>query len=759
MPRRGPVPAYGRNGNKYSNMAKTSRLKLVRPAAHDFTVEQEGLLALAGPLSPGERERVQSALLLAQSHYGDARLASGESALDHALGTAAIVSELNLDGEALAAALLAPIARLIPERMRLVTERCGAVVAELVEGVARMEQIHALSSRASSAPPAEQASQLEAMRKMLLAMVQDTRVVLVKLADHMQELRFAVRSGDAAARRATALLTQDIFAPLASRLGVWHLKWEMENLAFRLLEPETYQKIARLLDEKRLDRERYIETVIAQLKGELNRAGVTAEVTGRPKHIFSIYKKMKIKGIDFKSLYDIRAVRILVQDGTDCYAALGLVHTLWTPIPKEFDDYIAKPKSNQYRSLHTAVVGPQDKALEVQIRTHEMHQHSELGVAAHWRYKEGSRGEQAYDRKIAWLRQVLEWKDEFPDAGELAQRFRTGLFEDTIYLLTPQGRVIALTKGATPVDFAYHVHTEVGHRCRGATVDGVMVPLNTPLVNGQQVEIRAAKQGGPSRDWLNPELGYARSAGGRAKIRQWFNRQNLESAVAQGRTVVEKELRRQGMTALGLDRLAAQLGFTKADDFLAEVGRGEIRSGQLEQAVRALDPRAPAPAVEGREEAAAPPARRSRAAPRKGSVLVVGVDRLLTVPAKCCKPAPPDAIVGFVTRGRGVTIHRAHCASLKRLESKRQVTAEWGESGGGAFPVDIEIVAARRAALARDISEVLAREKIHIVGSHSVEEEAAVRLRYTVEVTDIGQLQRLLMVIRGVRGVARAARR
>jgi len=740
-------------------MAKTSRLKLVRPAALEFPVEGAGLLALAGPLRPGERERVQSALALAQSLYGDACLSSGESALDHVLGTAAIVSELKLDGEALAAALLAPIARLDPERIRSVKEHCGAVVAELVEGVERMEQIHALSRRASSAPAAEQASQLEALRKMLLAMVQDSRVVLVKLADHTQELRYAVKSGDEVARRATALLTQDIFAPLANRLGVWQLKWEMEDLAFRLREPETYQRIARLLDGKRLDRERYIETVIAQLKGELARAGIPAEVTGRPKHIFSIYKKMHIKGIDFESLYDIRAVRVLVQDMKDCYAALGLVHNLWTPIPREFDDYIAKPKSNQYRSLHTAVVGPRDKALEVQIRTHVMHQHSELGVAAHWRYKEGSRGEQDYDRRIAWLRQVLEWKDEFPDAGELAERFRTGLFEDTIYVLTPQGKVIALTKGATPVDFAYHVHTELGHRCRGAKVDGVMVPLNTPLANGQQVEILAGKQGGPSRDWLNPGLGYARSTGARAKIRQWFNRQNLESAAAQGRIVVEKELRRQGMTALGLDRLAAQLGFATAEDFLAGVGRGEIRSGQLEQTVRALDPRAPAPAVDSREEAAVPPARKGRAAPRKGSVLVVGVDRLLTVPARCCKPAPPDAIVGFVTRGRGVTIHRAGCASLMRLESRRQVAAEWGESGNAAFPVDIEIIAARRAALARDISEVLAREKIRIAGSRLVDEDAAVRLRYTIEVADISQLQRLLTQIRRVRGVARAARR
>ena len=703
------------------------------------------------------QESVRTALALAESFYRDAVLASGERALDHARGTMALVSELKLDNEAIAAALLAPAVRLDPTRARLIAERCGAGVAELVEGVARMEQIHALSSRAPLPAAADQAAQLEALRKMLLAMVQDMRVVLVKLAAHTQELRYLVRAGDVETRRDTARLTQDVFAPLANRLGVWQLKWEMEDLAFRILEPDTYKGIARQLDEKRVDRERYIESVIALLKGELTRAGIAAEVSGRPKHIFSIYKKMNTKVIDFKSLYDVRAVRVLVQDIKDCYAALGLVHNLWTPIPREFDDYIAKPKSNHYRSLHTAVVGPEEKALEVQIRTHEMHQHSELGVASHWRYKEGTRQDEGYDRKIAWLRQVLDWRGEVGDADELAERFRTGLFDDTIYVLTPQGRVIALTKGSTPVDFAYHVHTELGHRCRGARVNGAMVPLNTPLANGQQVEIQATKQGGPSRDWLNPELGYVRSSGARSKIRQWFNRQNLETEVAQGKEIVDKALRRQGMTALGLDKLAAYLGFAKADDLLADVGRGEIRSRQLEQAMHALDPRAAAPAPEAREEAQ--PARKARPATRKGSVLVVGVDRLLTVPAKCCRPVPPDEIVGFVTRGRGVTIHRANCASLKRLDAKRRMSAEWGESGGAAFPVDVEVVAAKRTGLLRELSEVLAREKIRIAGSRSAEQDGTVRLRYTLEVADIGQLQRVLALVREVRGVARAARR
>jgi GTP pyrophosphokinase len=734
-------------------MSKSPRLKLVRSGQPEAGPR---LAALVEPLAAAERKAVEAALDLAASRSRGSVPAGVERSMDHALGTAGLVAELLPDGEAIAAALLAPFAGSVQGMLEDVRDRCGANVADLFEGVARMRQIPALSARRAPVHAADEAGQLEALRKMLLAMVQDIRVVLIKLADHVQELRFAVKSDDEAARRQAALLTFDVHAPLANRLGVWQLKWEMEDLAFRILEPDTYKRIARQLDGKRLDRERYIENVTAQLKGALARAGIAAEVAGRPKHIYSIYKKLNLKDVDFEALYDVRAVRVLVRDVKDCYAALGLVHNLWAPIPGEFDDYIAKPKSNQYRSLHTAVIGPGDKALEVQIRTHEMHRHSELGVAAHWRYKEGSSSDEGYDRKIAWLRQVLDWKGE-PGESDLAERFRTGLFEDAIYVLTPQGRVVALVRGATPVDFAYHVHTELGHRCRGAKADGVMVPLNTPLANGQRVEILPAKQGGPSRDWLNPELGYVKSATARARIRQWFNRRHAEEAVAQGRLAVEKELRRRGMTALGLDRLAAQLGFGKPEDMLAEVGRGEIRSGQLDHALAALDPRAQAAAA---PDALPAPSARARAAPRsKGGVLVVGVDRLLTVPAKCCKPAPPDAIVGFITRGRGVTLHRATCASLKRLDVRRQVAAEWGEAAGAAFPVDIEIVAARRAGLLREISDVLAREGLRIAGSRSIEEDAGVRLRYTVEVENIDQLSRALRLVRELRGVARAGRR
>ncbi len=741
-------------------MVKTSQLKLVVPQ-HDAHAEA-WLARLADRYAQTEIEPLRRALEFVAPVYHGRKLTSGEPLLSHALGTAAILAELRLDPEALAAAILVLCHSVAPEAAGKLKEKFGAQVAELAEGVVRMAQIGTLSGRAQdSHKPEQQAAQLEALRKMLLAMVQDVRVVLIKLADHTQELRYIVRSEDTELKRETARLARDLFAPLANRLGIWQLKWEMEDLAFRILEPEVYKNIARLLDEKRVDRERYIENVIALLKGELARAGIAAEVTGRPKHIFSIYKKMHRKGFDFESVYDVHAVRALVQDVKDCYAVLGLVHNLWTPIPKEFDDYIAKPKSNQYRSLHTAVIGHEGKAVEIQIRTYEMHQHSELGVAAHWRYKEGSRHDRGYDGKIAWLRQILEWKDEAGGAGELAEQFRAGLFEDTLYALTPQGRVIDLPIGATPVDFAYHVHTELGHRCRGAKVDGAMVPLNTPLANGQQVEILAAKQGGPSRDWLNPALGYVRSAGARTKIRQWFNRQNFEEAVAQGRAIVEKALQRQGMTSLKLDKLAARLDFAKVNDFLAEVGRGEIRPRQLQDAVRALDPRTePAPpVVEAVEVTSALAPKKPRATAGKSSILVVGVDRLLTMPAKCCKPAPPEAIIGFVTRGRGVTIHRADCANLKRLAAERLVAAEWGEAGGTTFPVDVEIEAVNRAGLLRDISEVLAREKINVVGTRSAADDVAARMRFTIEVANLGRLQRVLALIREVRGVSRAARR
>lgn len=670
----------------------------------------------------------------------------------HARATAQILLELNLDHEAVAAALIVPVLRSRPELARDVREKFGTAITELAEGVLRMSEIGALSSRAvSPVQPEAQRQQLESLRKMLLAMVQDVRVVLVKLADHLQNMRVVVKSGNAQQRIAEAELTRDVLAPLANRLGVWQIKWELDDLSLRVLDNGTYKRIARLLDEKRLDRERYIDDVVAVLKGEVARAGVACEVSGRPKHIASIHRKMMNKGIDFKGLYDVRAVRVLVDDVKDCYAVLGIVHSLWSPLPKEFDDYIAKPKANNYRSLHTAVIGPEGKSVEVQIRTHEMHEHSELGVAAHWQYKEGGRQDRGYQEKIAWLRQVLEWKDEVRDAGEFAEQFRTELFEDSVYVFTPQGRVIDLPKGSTPVDFAYHVHTELGHRCRGAKVNGAMVPLNTPLANGQQVEILAAKQGAPSRDWLNPQLGYLKSTGGRSKVRQWFNRQNLDADIAQGRSLLEKELQRQGMNKLNLDQLAADMGFEKLPDLLTGLGRGEIGPKALRDALTG-EPQSPD------AEVAAPVVARPRAK-GAGGVLVVGVDRLLTTMAKCCRPAPPEPIIGFVTRGRGVTVHRASCSSVRRLAPERMVTAEWGDAEGAVFPVEVDIEAADRTGLLRDILEVLSREHINVTATRSTSRDLSAHMRLALEVGNLAQLDRALALVREVRGVVSAIRR
>ena len=673
------------------------------------------------------------------------RLADGEA-------VAEVVRNLGLDSETFAAALVVPALRAMGDAANYAADLPAAPVMELAGGVLRMDGIDLLAAQdGGDMSSAELAKQHEALRKMLLAMAQDVRVVLIKLADHLVALRAVLKDTPVSRQTAVATLTRDLFAPLANRLGVWQLKWELEDLSLRLLEPESYRRIAGLLDEKRLDRERYIEGVVARLREEVSAAGITGEVSGRPKHIASIHRKMTRKGIDFEGLFDVRAVRVLVRDIKDCYAVLGIVHSLWSPLPREFDDYIAKPKANNYRSLHTAVIGPENKSLEVQIRTFEMHQASELGVAAHWRYKEGGRQDRGYEEKIAWLRQLMDWKDEVRDTGDLAGRLRTGLFDETVYVLTPQGRVVDLPAGATPVDFAYHVHTELGHRCRGARVNGAMVPLNTPLSNGQQVEILAAKQGGPSRDWLNPELGYLRSAGARGKVRQWFNRKHLEETVAQGRAVLDKELQRRGLTRLNLDQLAESMGFTRLEDLLAGIGKGEVGPKVLSDALTQDGPAEPP------RSDSLPVSRRPRSG--GGGVLIVGVDKLLTANAKCCRPAPPEAIVGFVTRGRGVTVHRADCPALARLDPERHIAAEWGGAADATFPAEIVVDAADRTGLLRDISEVLSRERVNVTATRTQSSDLSARMRFTVEIRDLAQLNHVLALVREVKGVFRAERK
>lgn len=649
----------------------------------------------------------------------------------------------------------------------------GADIGALFSGVHRMDSLRSLSrsphsvaagQALSSVTSAEQAQQTEALRKMLLAMVDDIRVVLLKLAERLVSLRAAALSPEARrndSAQAEAREVMDIFAPLANRLGVWQLKWELEDLSLRLLEPAKYHAIAHYLDETRIEREAYIDTTKALLRDALAQAGIQAEVTGRSKHIYSIFEKMQRKDLAVEELYDIRAVRVIVPELKDCYTALGIVHSMFQPIPGEFDDYIAKPKANNYRSLHTSVTGPQGKPLEVQIRTQEMHQSSEFGVAAHWNYKEGGNAarDTGFASKIASLRQVLSWGKDVSSPGEFLAGFKSSLFDETIFVLTPQGKIIDLPRDATPIDFAYAVHTGLGHRCRGAKIDGAMVPLNTPLKNGQRVEITAVKEGGPSRDWLNPENGYLRSNRARSKVRQWFNALDMQETLASGRAAVEKDLQRHGQTALNLDRLAHEAGYKSPDELYTAVGRAEVNARDLDIAIRKaaglLDDSA-------QGEAAGIHTSRSRAKAGSGGILVVGVDKLMTGLAKCCKPVPPDPIVGFVTRLKGITIHRADCANVLRMqatEPNRIITADWGEAAqSDLFSVQIEVIAHDRQGLLRDVSDVLAREKINVTAVNTMTRDFVAKMKFTAEVRSMDQLRLALAQVTQVKGVQNARR-
>ena len=678
------------------------------------------------------------------------------------------MQRLKLDDDCVAAAYLTVLPS-DSETDALVLETFGPNIAQLFVGVHRMASMQVLSKTTESVTAAQQAQQTEALRKMLLAMVDDVRVVLIKLAERLVSLRSAALSTEARrteSAQAEARQVMDIFAPLANRLGVWQIKWELEDLSLRLLQPTQYHAISRYLDETRIEREAYIDTTKAVLRDALQKASIGSEITGRSKHIYSIYDKLQRKRCAIEELYDIRAIRVIVAEMRDCYATLGIVHSMFQPIPGEFDDYIAKPKANQYRSLHTSVLGPHDRALEVQIRTQEMHQASELGVAAHWNYKEGggaSKGaaQAAYAGKIASLRQVLTWGNELGSPGELLAGFKASLFDETIFVLTPQGKIIDLPKDSTPIDFAYAVHSGLGHRCRGAKVDGAMVPLNTPLKNGQRVEVSTVKEGGPSRDWLNPDTGYLRSHRARAKVRQYFNGLELAETLSHGRVIIEKDLQRHGQTALSLDKLAHEAGFKSQDEFFAAAGRAELTTRDLDVAIRKaaglLDTVAE-PVARGSEVHTT----RSRAKSGGGGILVVGVDKLMTGLAQCCKPVPPDPIVGFVTRLKGITIHRADCSNVIRMtatEPRRIIEADWGDAAqNDVFSVVVEVMASDRQGLLRDISDVLAREKINVTAVNTLTRDFMAKMKFTAEVKSMDQLRIALAQVSQVKGVQNARR-
>ena len=697
----------------------------------------------------------------AQAAGTDAR----QTLLQRALETAEVLLSIEADDETIAAALIVTSMPRSALDAGIVTDAFGEEVWSLVSGVQRAGRIDTIAAQAADAP---HSPGLETMRKLLLALADDVRVVLVKLAERVIYMR-SITKADDATRRAAGKQTNDLFAPLANRLGVFQIKWELEDFSFRFLEPELYKRIASLLDGKRFEREAYISRVVESLRSDLDQLGLNAEVAGRPKHIFSIHRKMQSKNIAFEKLYDIRAIRVLVDSVADCYAVLGLVHDLWEPIEGEFDDYIAQPKANNYRSLHTAVVGPEGKTLEVQIRTHEMHTASEHGVAAHWRYKEGAGHKTAADKKfeskIAWLRQVLEWKRELVDQAGFSEQVKQGLFNDTVYVFTPQGKVVDLPAGSTPVDFAYHVHTDLGHRCRGAKLDGQIVPLNTKLQNAQRVEILAAKVGGPSRDWINPQLGFLSSHRALAKVRAWFRQEYFEVDVAHGRQTMERELARAGATALALEKVAAALGHKELDECLATIGRNEITPHQIEVAIKELRELAAPKTPLVAEPATTPllPTGPSAATSKSsGGVVVLGVNNIATMVAKCCKPVPPDPIIGFVTKARGVTVHRLDCVNITTLtaeQRERLMPAEWGNTGDQPFLADFELEAEDRQGLLRDVSEALSHERVNVVGVNTQSRGNRASMRFTVEVRLAEHLQRVLRAVSEVRGVESVRRR
>jgi len=668
-----------------------------------------------------------------------------------ALGVANVLAGLRMDYQTVAAALAAHAPLDTEQQRAALKDSLGPDVARLVEGVGRMGQLHRAGMDVTldegKKTPLNQA---EALRKMLLAMAEDVRVVLIVLADQVQLLRGLVKS-DSPLRDRAAREAQEIFAPLANRLGIWQIKWELEDLALRILEPVLYKKMAKLLDQRRVDRDQYLAHVVEQLRYELTQASVEGDVSGRSKHIYSIWRKMKLKHLDFEQVYDVRALRVLVRDLKDCYTVLGIVHGLWQPIPGEFDDYISHPKANDYRSLHTAVIGPEGRALEVQIRTFEMHQHAEFGVAAHWRYKEGAKATQGFDEKIAWLRQLLAWKDEVADAGEWVEQFKTELFQDRVYVLTPQGRVIDLPQGATPLDFAYALHSDLGHRCRGAKVDGSIVPLTYKLKNAQRVEILTAKLGHPSRDWLSP--GYLATSRGRAKVRQWFNQQNFDQDLAEGRDILDRELHRLGVVGFNQDKLAAKFHVPRLEEFLAALGRGEITPNQTALAIQDLADLKPAAPV------IAPKREHARAV--KGDVIIEGVGSLQVSYGKCCKPVPPDPIVGYITQGRGVMLHRADCGNITRITDDRRprlLAANWNTGANVLHVVEIGVQAYDRQGLLRDISAALATEKVNVIGVKSATDAGVADMRFSLEVRDLNQVSRVLIEIKKL-GSVRLAKR
>ncbi|MCD6003606.1 GTP diphosphokinase [Vreelandella alkaliphila] len=725
---------------------------------------QQWLARLQEDVRLREPERLLQACALAEQLEREAPQThrvwlSPGSSFRMGLEMADILAELKLDQATLEAAVLYRAVREGLLSIDAVTKRFGEEVAKLIDGVLQMA---AISYPLAPNHGMGQHNQQENLRKMLVNMVGDVRVALIKIAERTCALR-QVKDAPREKCLQVAREVADIYAPLAHRLGIGQIKWELEDLSFRYLHEDEYKAIAKLLAEKRLDRDRYIHDVVETIKSLMEAQNIHHyDVDGRAKHIYSIWRKMKRKRIDFSQVHDVRAVRILVPDVADCYTVLGIVHSRWHHVPNEFDDYIANPKKNGYQSLHTAVMGPENKVLEIQIRTFAMHDEAELGVCAHWRYKghDTNAKSRSYEEKIAWLRQVLEWQDEVGGFGDLREGLSSDVAPDRIYVFTPDGHVIDLPRIATPIDFAYRVHTEIGHRCRGAKINGRIVPLTYKLKTGQQVEILTATKGGPSRDWLNPSLGYVRTSRARAKIQAWFKYQARDQNLDEGRALFEREMRRLDVEGLDLAKLAAAVNYQNADDMYAALGAGDLRIGQvLHQAQQLFGE---TDDQEQLDRLLAKP-RRQPSKATKSDITVLGVGNLKTSMANCCRPVPGEPIVGFITQGRGVTVHRQDCSNILQLrmeEPQRIIEVEWGERAHTRYPVTIEIQAWDRSGLLRDVTGLLGNEKVNVLAVNTLTDtdEGIARLRITLEVDGLEALGRLFSRIQQLPNVTEVRR-
>ncbi|WP_111497489.1 MULTISPECIES: GTP diphosphokinase [Marinobacter] len=701
----------------------------------------------------------KAAIIDLQAVREDRLWAPGASSFRTGVEMAQVLAELHLDQASLVAAILYRAVR--EERIGLdeVKAEFGDEVAGLINGVQHMAAISSIHHPLKGNVLGQSQGQLDNVRKMLVTMIDDVRVALIKLAERTCAIR-AVKSAPPEKRMRVAREVFDIYAPLAHRLGIGHIKWELEDLSFRYLHESAYKKIAKLLDEKRLDRDEYIKRVLSALQGELDRAGIQAELAGRAKHIYSIWRKMRRKGIDFSQVYDVRAFRILVPTLRDCYSALGIVHSLWRHIPNEFDDYIASPKENGYQSLHTAVIGPEGKVIEVQIRTRAMHEEAELGVCAHWLYKGTDTGKPStgYEAKINWLRQVLEWQEDLGDLSGLIDQLKTDVVPDRVYVFTPEGHVVDLPQGATPVDFAYRVHTEVGHACRGAKVNGRIVPLTYPLKTGDQVFILTSNNPAPSRDWLNSSLGYIQTSRARAKVTHWFKEQDRDRNIVDGRAILEDEFKRLSIDDLDLVKLARKVNYQSADDMFAAVGAGDLRPTHVANiAQQLLEPRTKQLdlKLQGTKQ---------KAYEADSDIKIQGVGNLKTQVAKCCKPLPGDPIGGYITVGRGVTVHRQDCLTFlhqREFEPNRIIEVSWGGTQESVYPVDVEIEAYDRSGLLRDITAILANSRCNVLALNTLsnQDDNSATMTVTLEISSLEQLAKLLAQIRNLPNIMEVRRK